>query len=185
MMTYQLITSRSDLGGNDHVDWAALGPSKTPIVTPRQGQTADGAWYVLTQPKHLVRLRQGTDAAATWVGNFAQDDAVLATSLDPSPIEIRFTPPVRGAGAQVQPADLPGNAGKKFRARIVAQDAGGNVLAQFDLDGRSTNGNDDQAIFIGILSDQPGIVSLEINAAWLDQPNQVVDLGINRLDVRD
>jgi hypothetical protein len=177
------VDTRAELGATDHVDWATLGPSRTPVVAPRQGQSADGAWYVLTQPLHMVRLRQGRDAAATWVGNFAAGDAVLATSLDPGAITIRFPDKVRGAGAQVQPADLPGSEASQFVARIVALGADGTVLGDFEWRGESTNANDGSAIFIGVRSDALEIVSLNISVAWQGEPDRMVDLGINRLDI--
>ena len=182
-MSCRLVAARPELGATDHVDWATLGPNRTPVVAPRKAQTADGAWCVLTQPTHMVRLRQGTDAAATWVGNFAQDNPVLATALDPGAIVIRFPAPVSGAGAQVQPADLPGDAGKEFVARIVARGAGGTELGAFERKGTSTNGNDGSAVFIGVRSDAADIISLEISATWRGRPAQSVDVGINRLDI--
>jgi hypothetical protein len=184
-MPYLMINTRADLGATDHVDCATIGPNNTPILSPHRGQTADGAWYFLMQPRHLVRKRQGRDAAATWVGNFTKNDAVLATALDPNPIEIRFASGVSAAGAQLQPGGLPLGGQIDFRASIVARDAAGVQLAVFDRnDGVSTNDDNGRAIFLGVLSDQANIVSVEFRVEWLDDAGQAVDFAINRLDIR-
>ena len=57
------------------------------------------------------------------------------------------------------------------------------MLGDFEWRGKSTNANDGSAIFIGVRSDALEIVSLNISVAWQGEPDRMVDLGINRLDI--
>src|SRR5262249_31238155 len=96
-----LVTSRSEMGGNDLIDWGQLpGPTLTIFSTPVSVSSSGGLGATLTTSAGTVfKDQQGSP----WQGNFAQGDHLIGTGqLTPSiPIDITFAQPVNGLGAQL------------------------------------------------------------------------------------
>lgn len=144
-----LVTSDSELGTNDSIDWAQLGPQYTVLTGPLAVSSQGGlAATVSTTGGPLERRNQGT----SWAGNFHSGDPVLWQKSG-ADITLTFASAVFGVGAQIQ-NDFYG----PFTARIMG--IGGEVLGTFSQQGVSNSNNDGSAIFIGMLSDTQNISSV-------------------------
>ncbi len=140
-----LVTSSAALGGNDTTDWSTLGLVDNPVSGPFTTVTTGGRTFTCDSSSELNQ-----QDGITWNGNFVPGTLVL-TSFG-APMTFSFAVPVFGAGAHVQPQDVPGNDGA-FTAQIQAYDAGNTLLETFSSAGTSSLLGDGSAIFIGIKSD--------------------------------
>jgi hypothetical protein len=141
-----LITSRSALGGTDHIDWGVLGPA-TPgatlaaIPSPSTLLSAGGVSFTISESPTLTQnqanfMRYDQVGSAVpfqaWYGNFSPGDHLLFTGTGVAgggmgPIVITSNGPLMvAAGTQIQ-ANLPG----PFTAIITTFDANGNPISSF------------------------------------------------------
>lgn len=176
-------TSRTDLAGNDSVDWGNLGSSSftTSISNPFSINSVNGNILNVSKP---VGDFQRLDERNGWFGNFSQGDRLLWTTTSLGPITINFANPVDRVGAQIQ-SDYYG----AFTAMITAFDSVGNTLGSFTRPGNSNSNGDGSAIFIGIGSDTANISRLQFsvpNASFSpeDFAFSPEDFAINGLSLR-
>lgn len=143
-----LVTSRTALGGTDSLNWATIGPNGTIVPNMTAVTSADGstASVRLGGSGQMVRRTQGA-GAGQFRGNFAPGDALLA-STTATPLFVDFGGPVTAAGAQIQVTNATG----PFTARIFAVAENGTLIRGFDVPALSTNGNDNTAVFVGIIA---------------------------------
>ena len=129
------INSRVDLGGNDFVDWRQV---PFDLLPEEIEVSSNGGIKVLVRGQQLERADEG----ASWTGNFAPGDALLA-HYGAGPLMLVFPEgPVLGLGTQIQ-------AGKfgDFVGTIEAFDAGGSSLGAFTRAGHSDDAGDNSATF--------------------------------------
>ncbi len=172
-----LVTSRVGLGGNDYIDWGALGSNGT--VVPQPFTILSNGGGSIGVSKTLSSDFQRIDQSAGWSGNFAPGDRLLWTNnFNSNSInQVLLDFPGGGifaGGAQIQ-ADFFG----AFTARIEAFDAVGNLLGFFTEDGSSTAAGDNSAIFIGITDTVPfDKLGFSITSAT----RSIADFAINQVD---
>lgn len=166
-----LVTSRSALGGTDFIDWADAGASFTQVTNPFAINSNGGLNVNVSKPSPGPFERR--DEGNGWAGNFAPGDALMWTNDTAGPMSLSFSSLVFGGGAQIQ-QDSYG----AFTAVISAYDSGGNLLASFTLAGNGTSGEDNSAIFIGILDTVADISRIEIGMFQSDE-----DFAINQFDL--
>lgn len=176
------ISSRAALGGNDSVNWGALGIDGANLGPNVNTTSASGLG--VTGTRTSTDGFERTDQGGTWGGNFASGDALLWTgiySLVPETITIEFGSPVFGAGAQIQ-NDFPG----AFRAYLKSYDSGGALLWSDSFVGESTSAGNNSAIFIGVLDSFASISKIEISVENGDtfSGSFSESFAINRLDLR-
>lgn len=167
------VTSRPALGGNDYVDWGVLGPTYTVVSNPVSLTSNGGLGLVVSKPTQGPFERRDQGWGAGWEGNFAPGDRLLWTRDEVGPMEIVFTSPVLGAGAQIQ-RDAYGS----FTGKISAYDAANNLLGSFSLAGYSNGAGNNSAIFLGVLDS-----NAVIKKVVFDVDNTTQDFAINRLDI--
>lgn len=159
--TLLLVTNRDDLGANDSVDWAQLGPDGTVLgstftATSVGGTTITGS---LTGSNSLVAVVCTADPSCSWSPesppNFNAGDSLVWTSDAGNggngPLALSFSATVAAAGAAIQ-ADAPGI----FTVRI-------DVYNGETLLGSVTEASDASvdALFIGVIDlDGPNITNL-------------------------
>lgn len=141
---FVLVTSRSNLGGNDQITWGSLGSDGTAVTNPYNISSSGGITATVSQATagQFVRRDQGT----SWNGNFAPNAQLLWSGGSNGPATIDFSNAVRitSAGMQIQRERF-----GAFVATIQALSAAGDVLATFDVKGVSNAGNN-PALFVGI-----------------------------------
>lgn len=145
------VASRTALAGNDNLDWGDLGPPSGSLPQPVNIRSEGGLSVVLTNSSNPPSTSQASFHRAKqnffggWRGNFALGDELLYTN-SAQIITIDFPTPIVAAGMQVQPGSLI----VAFTIRVEALDAGGAVLAFFDVTGISSNAEDNSAPFVAI-----------------------------------
>jgi hypothetical protein len=146
--TVTFVTSRAALGANDAVDWAQLGPAGSLVSTPAFAQSTGGGVTVdaSTPAGEVLRHDQGVD----WVGNFAPGQALLVDQFELEPLQLTFSQPVLGAGAQIQESLL-----RSFIGSLSVVGAGNQFLGSVSIPGLANAAADGSAIFLGVLSDTP------------------------------
>jgi hypothetical protein len=173
-----LVTNRTDLAGNDQVDWSSLGkvfnpfnPNPSAFLPNSFSATSQGGrgLNVEIQPASLPAITppfvfktavppQGIPT------NFASGEFLLFTGFNPStfpaignsgPLSITFDTPVFGAGVQIAVDDEP-----SFTAFVSAFDDAGTLLGAFQAPGTSSLALDNSALFLGVRSDTPNISKL-------------------------
>ncbi|MEI2580682.1 PEP-CTERM sorting domain-containing protein [Scytonema sp. PRP1] len=170
-------TSRTDLAGNDSVDWGNLGSNSTSISNPFSINSVNGNILNVSKPTDNFQRLDQVNQGSGWFGNFSPGDRLLATGENLGPITINFANPVDRAGAQIQ-----SNYFGTFTAIITAFDSVGNTLGNFTRLGNSNSRRDGSAIFIGIGSDTANISRLQFsvpNASFSPE-----DFAINGLSLR-
>lgn len=182
-MAKKLVTQRAGIGATDAIDWKKIAKNGRTLVFNKDhvflGKTSGGADFRILHPLTLERRLQGEQT--NWTGNFAPGDGVLWTLEDIGPLVLFFDVPVRAAGAQIQQAGLE----EDFEAFLTVIDVNGNSPAPFKRQGRSTDANNDSAIFLGVRSDQADIRRIELRTVSLAPPaGNSTDFAINRLDLR-
>ena len=195
-----LITERSELGGNDQLDWSSLGQVFDPstfdptVFLPNTfsansernlGVTVDIP--VANSPSITPPFVFQTGFPPTGIPtNFANGDFVLFTGLEPpqagpfvpalgnpGPITITFDTPVKAGGSQLAVDDT-----FEFEAFISAFDLEDNLLGMFSVDGTSSINLDNSAVFLGIQSDTANISRLVFSSS---EENRAI--GINTLSI--
>lgn len=166
--TLALVDRRSDLGGNDLVNWSSLdrgqcrGPQPFNLLDHAfAARSQGGEELTLEIPRYL---RTGITPPFTFATqprpgvptNFAPGDAVLFTGFlpgpppapgNPGPIHIRFAKPVMGLGAQIGADDT-----YDFLAFLWTYDRQGQLLGKFALPSHSSEALDNSAQFLGARS---------------------------------
>lgn len=192
-----LVTSRSDLGSNDLLDWSSLGTVAAPPVDftevlpssfsapSSQGLGVNVAFPTpetdITQPFVFQTQSSGLETA------FADGDFILFSGFNPEffpapgnpgPLTITFDEPVFGAGTQIAVAQIP-----NFIASISAFDGEGSLLGNFDLPGTSSLDLDNSAVFLGVSSDTANIKQLVFNTSIANGAFGINTLSIVAVDV--
>lgn len=188
-----LITQRTNLGGNDQIDWSSLG-SATPFnilsnsfsATSQRGlglniEIPRDSTPGITPP--LVFQTLPPPPPTNIATNFASGDFVLFTGFNPvsfpaignpGPLTITFEQPVLGAGTQIATDDA-----VNFTAFISAYDNTNTLLGTFQAEGTSSLALDNSALFLGVKSDTPNISKLVVSTSISDRA-----IGINALSIR-
>jgi len=182
------VGSRGALGGDAFIDWADGGGSAAftfpgDPFTIASSQIGLSATLSNPDPTGAFERRDRTITGG-WAGNFSPGDALLWTGFNaggfsPGPMEIAFSSPVRGAGAQIQ-ADVFGD----YLASLDAY-AGVTLLGHFELPGiASAFADNPLVIFLGVLSDAANIDRI-VYSAVTENPEFLGqdDFAINRLDL--
>ena len=192
-----LVTSRSNLGSNDQLNWSSLGtvanpPTDFTEVLPSsfsanssQGLGVDMAFPTpetdITQPFVFQTQSGGLETG------FADGDFILFSGFNPEffpapgnpgPLTITFDEPVFGAGTQIAVAQIP-----DFIASISAFDREGSLLGNFDLPGTSSVDLDNSAVFLGVSSDTANIKQLVFNTSVANGAFGINTLSIVAVDV--
>jgi hypothetical protein len=185
------VTSRSELAGNDYIDWGDFGEPYT-LVDSNSTRSSHNNSVTAT-----IRNLSGNFAIVrqpdSWGGNFQDGDNLLVavdgnnSYFSAGPIRIDFNTSIYGAGAQIQSDDLGG-----FVGIISAFKKDDTLLRMFELSGWSTggpnvltnpnyNGNyPEYAIFLGIMSTTPEIDYLVFDFRY---SGSTEGFAINRLDI--
>ncbi|MEW6492839.1 MAG: hypothetical protein AB1589_10065 [Cyanobacteriota bacterium] len=174
-----LITSRTDLGGNDSADWAVLGSPFSPVPNPFTIASSKGVSLEISQPMGAFERRNQSDEGG-WTGTFTPGDALLFTGgNNQGPTTIDFDVPVLGAGTQLQSAVD----GDFYTAIMEAFDSLGNSLGLVGYSGYSQFGleGDNSAIFVGVRSDSANIDKLTLNVFTTKAKDP--GFAMNRLDL--
>ena len=192
-----LVTSRSDLGSNDHLDWSSLGKVANPpadftevlpssfSATSSQGL---GVHVAFPTPKTDITLPFvfQTQSGGVETG-FADGDFILFSGFNPEifpapgnpgPLKITFDEPVFGAGTQIAVAQIP-----DFIGSISAFDGEGSLLGNFHLPGNSFLDLDNSALFLGVSSDTANIKELVFNTSIANGAFGINTLSIVAVDV--
>jgi hypothetical protein len=144
-----LITSRSDIGATDSIDWSQGGTLHNfdTLSSPHLFNSADGVAVTVSKSGDgVLQIREQNGTLGGWVGNFNTGDTVLWTQAVGGTITLDFgQSPIRAGGAQFQP-DFFGN----FTAMIEAVTTDGmshSFTKNGFVDDTSLPGT---AIFIGV-----------------------------------
>jgi hypothetical protein len=173
------VSSRAALGGNDFLDWSALGPAGTVVSNPFTVASNGGISVTGTETGGTMRrLDQHTPLVTSgqdFQGNFARGDALLFTNTPfgggTGPIDLTFGVAVSGAGAQVMRDEF-----GAFVGTITAFDSANNVILSSNFNGLANSNEDNSAIFMGITSSVANIKRIRFAV----DTNHLV---INRLDI--
>jgi hypothetical protein len=186
-----LVTGRADLGANDQIDWSSLGPTRPFNILPNtfSATSSGGVGLTVAIPATSVKgitppLVFQTAPPPTGIPtNFAAGDFVLLTGLtpgvfpspgNPGPLDITFSTPIFGSGAQIAVDDV-----TAFTGSISAYDSQNQLLGTFSKTGSSSLALDNSALFLGVLSDSPDIKRIEFSSSVPDRA-----FGINTLSMR-
>lgn len=196
-MALTLITDRSTLRANDHLDFSSLERVFNPLA-PNTGDSFLPNTFTATSDNSLelsIDIASSNDPAITppfifqttsppggIPTNFANGDFILFTGADfrtfpapgnSGPLTIEFATPVSRAGTQIAVDDT-----LSFIATISAFDDGGNFLSSFSVPGTSSTALDDSALFLGVASESANIGRLVYNTSV---PNRAI--GINTVSI--
>ncbi|HEY9604073.1 MAG TPA: hypothetical protein V6C85_20840 [Allocoleopsis sp.] len=191
-----LVTNRSDLGGNDLLDWSSLGKVFNPFnpnpsallpnsfsATSQEGRGLDVEIQPTSSPGITPPFVFQTAAPPQGIPtNFANGDFLLLTGLNPTtfpalgnpgPLSITFDTPVFGAGVQIAIDDQ-----SSFTAFVSAFDSTGTLLGAFQVPGTSSLTLDNSAVFLGVSSDTPNISKLVYSTSASDRAFAINTLTI-------
>lgn len=175
------VATRASLAATDNLDWSVLGPPNGTHIRPVTIRSDNGTSVVVTNsvippgpsPPAFLRARQNFFGG--WRGNFAFGDELIYTG-GAQVITIDFPTPIVAAGTQVQPGSLV----VAFTVRVEALSSSDEVLAFFDVQGVSTNAEDNSAPFVAIRgTNGASFDKIRItNRTVMSQPG----IAINRFD---
>lgn len=172
------ITSRTELRGNDSVDWEVVGPAFSEVPNPFSVTSSSGLRLKVSKATGIFsRVEQTSAPDGPFSANFAPGDALISTTRQTTgPVTIAFSSPVAGAGTQLESF---GNGA--FNATIEALDSVGNSLGTFSVPGIASYGGtgDNTVPFVGVFSKSANIASLKINGERVPG----VGFAFNRLDI--
>jgi hypothetical protein len=199
-----LITERSELGGNDQLDWSSLGQVFDPLnfdpttFLPNTFSTISEDNLGITVDIPLASSPSITPPFVFQTGfppsgiptNFADGDFVLFTGFEPPQVPPQpgpFVPALGNPGPITISFDTPvKGAGTQlavddtlaFQAFVSAFDTDDNLLGSFSLDGTSSLNLDNSAVFLGVQSDRANISRLVLSSS---EENRAI--GINTLSI--
>lgn len=168
---FSTILTRGDLGGNDFVDWAGLGPEST--VISNHFSTSSNGGLAITGSIPIGNFERDNQSSL-WSGNFAPGDALIFTNFNSGPFSLSFANPIFGVGAQIM-QDHYG----VFNGVISAFDNSNVLLGSFSLEGESNGLVDNSAIFLGLRDTTASISRVEFDV----NSDRARDFAINRLDI--
>lgn len=188
-----LVTSRTDLGGNDQLNWSSLGQIFIPppdaadflpnsLEATSVGGLGVNATFPLPNEPSITPPFVFQTSSGGVETNFADGDFILFSGFNPNffpapgnpgPLSITFAQPVLGGGTQIAVDDT-----NNFIASISAFDEDGLLLDTFSAPGTSSLEVDNSALFLGVLSETPNIKQLVFNTSV---PNRAI--GINSLSI--
>lgn len=168
------ITSASQLGAYDTVDWATFGSVPGGVSTYAQEPSGSEIVDINTASGELAL------APGSAVGGFLPTDTLLSQlpgNLS-DPILVGFSTPVSGVGAQIESL-LSG----PFTGQMDVFDTGGTLLGEITVDATTTTVDDGSAPFIGAISTASDIsyVIFSVNNGNPLFP-KAGDVAINGLD---
>lgn len=176
------VTTRTGLGGNDHIDWAQIQVG-TPVGNSASVLSSLGLEATASTPGALRRADQ-TGCGGTYPANFAPCDATIFGDnlfARPNAVTVSFVNPVAGGGSQFASTVYAG----PITAQLKAFDSSGVLLESYTLAGTTTSASDNSAIFLGIVRAQADIARLEFSVL----PYEIVGFGtfeavaINRVEL--
>ena len=167
-----LVTERTELGGNDRVNWSKLIPPLFPApifpldstfsISSEKGLELEVEFPPpapdISSPAVFQTRAGGIET------NFADGDFILFSGLDPrvspspgnpGPLTMSLETSVFGAGTQIAVDDT-----FEFFASISAFDANDKLLGMFSAPGTSSLALDNSALFLGVTSERPNISKL-------------------------
>jgi hypothetical protein len=145
--TLTLVTDRAALGATQTVAWTQLGAAGAHLFTPAFAVSGGGITVDVSSPPGEVFRR---DQSVDWVGNFAPGAALVFEQHELEPLQLTFSQPVLGAGAQIQESVL-----RAFTATLSVFSPANALLGSFSLAGLASAAADNSAVFLGVLSDTP------------------------------
>lgn len=151
-----LVTSRAALGGNDLIDWGALGPEFLGVAQPFT-ITSVGALETATVTQVGSPWFERRNQGSGWGGNFLPGENLLWSQGANGPVTLQFATPVFGVGMQIQ-ANFYG----PFTGTLDVFDGGNNLIASFTEAGVSDGAGDGSAIFIGVTSPTANISKITV-----------------------
>jgi hypothetical protein len=190
------VTKRTDLGGNDQVDWSNVSKIFNPFapdpaaflpnsfsVESSVGQEVNVNIPLSNSPNITPPFVFQTSFPPNGIPtNFALGDFLLYTGAasgsfpaigNPGPLTITFPQGVTAAGTQIAVDDTP-----EFTAFVSAFDTDNNLLGTFSIPATSSLTLDNSAVFLGVKSDIPNIKRLVFNSS---EPNRAI--AINTLSI--
>lgn len=192
-MATRLISHREDIAGNttsaDFVEWNAIEKQLGKFLTFEAGGGCDfmtNAGNALSiGPRIPLRRRKQGSGNWGWIGNFDPKNHLITTERTPDfadSISFQISNPAFGLGANIEmdPTLTVEGQPKSFFAHIAAYDGGNRLIKDFRA---SAVANDmpGEAVFIGILNDDPDVARVKI---WATLPSgALVDFAINRLEI--
>lgn len=168
-----LVTNRGDLNANVFIDWGQLGPSLTSIPDGTSAISNNNAVSATIKKATGAEVRVQPDS---WSGNFGPGDVLVWTGATPGLLELVFSSPVSGVGAQIQ-SDYYG----AYTATLDLYDIADTLIGSFSLNGVASGDNDNSAIFLGARDS-----ALSISRIVYGLPvatNGINDFAINRLSL--
>ncbi|HEY2009872.1 MAG TPA: PEP-CTERM sorting domain-containing protein [Rhizomicrobium sp.] len=168
------ITSPSQLGAYDTVDWATFGSVPSTVFTYAAEPSGPLTVHINTASGELA-IEPGSD-----VGGFLPTDTLLSQlpgNLSDT-ILVGFSTPVMGVGTQIESL-LSG----PFIGQMDVFDSGGNSLGEITVNASTTTAQDGSAPFIGAISTSANIdyVIFSVNNGNPSFP-KAGDVAINGLD---
>jgi len=165
------ITSVSQLGPHDTVNWDTFGPVPSVVSTYAEEPAGPLIVHINTASGELA-IRPGSD-----VGGFLLSDTLLSQlpgNLS-DPILVGFSTPIKGLGTQIESL-LPG----AFTGYMDLYDSGGNPLGEVSV---NANTGDPTAPFIGAISSTSDIdyVIFSVNNGNPEFP-KAGDVAINSVN---
>lgn len=176
------VFSRSDLGGNDEINWSTKGVNGALLSNPFDVDSTGGLGAMVSKDsaEDFQLLVQG--ASGGWGGNFSPGDTVLWTNSYPSTsfnaITLTFDSLVAGFGANMQQVNLL----SQFTGVVEAYDASDTLLATFSSIGISNTNNDGSAVFLGMKSTETNIKRVRFYLTT-SPFNYIGSYGINQVSL--
>ncbi|MBV8169011.1 MAG: PEP-CTERM sorting domain-containing protein [Alphaproteobacteria bacterium] len=134
------VGSQAGLGATDSVAWDQLGGAGAHLFTPAFATSTGGAVIDVSTPAgEIFRRDEGVDAAA----GFAAGTPLLWSVHEHEPVQLRFSTPVYGVGAEIVE-----DVQRGFVATLTLFNLG-NVLGSVSVTGG------DGPVYLGALSDVP------------------------------
>src|SRR5688572_14765419 len=175
------IAQRSDVGWTDSLPWSSAAAEFDSVVNPTTLSTTGGRPVTVSLPGggfDGIRLDQGSG----WLGGFAAGENLLYTDIQDVSVELAFSGPVFGVGAEIQPDFSFISA---YTARIEAFDSGGGSLGAFNIASLA-----DAVAFLGVNSTLEEISRVRFTITGLtdadpnDGNDPFVGFAINQVSLR-
>ena len=171
------VSLRADLHGTDFIDWAAsFGLENNAFFGPQTSTTHAALPFSVTS---VAGNSTRQDQGGAWFGNFAKGDFLLSTGeakFRPNgPISISFLTGLSAIGAQIQTRAY---APPDFDGVISVYDKTHLLESYTRHDGRSTDKEDNSAIFLGITRPTADIFRVEFTTN-----SPTFEFALNQVDL--